>query len=115
MKNKQNNMDMEDIISDNFENPIFKRLRDNQNDLDYGNLNSIIDVDGWDEMDDDEVKEEFFNNFASLLGEGAETFDTIKKLCTEHPYALNNTERLKFKLEKIETILQDIEKMLYEL
>lgn len=106
------NNGIDDFLRNKSENPIFKKIRTNKNDLDSGNLDSIIDVDGWDERDDPETREEeFYNELTRLSAEGAETFDNIRKLCVEHPYALHNAELLKDKLAKIDLIIKSIDEM----
>ena len=59
--------------------------------------------------DDDETN--FYEEINRLTTEGALAFKSIKQLYAEHPYALDNSERLKKDIEKIEVILQDIEKI----
>lgn len=66
-------------------------------------------VDG--EYDDSEDEEDFLTNTLELLGNGAEAFENLKNYYVEHPYAINNTERLKTKLETIEKIIEQIEEL----
>lgn len=61
------------------------------------------------EYDDSEDEEDFLNNTLELLGNGAQAFDNLKNYYIEHPYAINNAEKLKTKLETIEKIIEKIE------
>lgn len=92
---------------------ITKRGRERRN-----RLSNIKDVDDNNEFDFDFIREledddesGFYEELHRLTTEGALAFQTIKRLYTEHSYALNNEERLKKDIEKIEVILQDIEKI----
>ncbi len=81
------------------------------------NINELDDNDEFDfdfirELEDDD-ESGFYEELHRLTTEGALAFQAIKGLYTEHPYALNNEERFKKDIEKIEIILKDIEN-LYE-
>lgn len=92
---------------------ISKRGRERRN-----RLSNIKDVDDNNEFDFDFIREledddetNFYEELNRLTTEGALAFKSIKQLYAEHPYALDNSERLKKDIEKIEVILQDIEKI----
>lgn len=92
---------------------ISKRGRERRN-----RLSNIKDVDDNNEFDFDFIREledddesGFYEELHRLTTEGALAFKSIKQLYAEHPYALDNSERLKKDIEKIEVILQDIEKI----
>lgn len=92
---------------------ITKRGRERRN-----RLSNIKDVDDNNEFDFDFIREledddetNFYEELNRLTTEGALAFKSIKQLYAEHPYALDNSERLKKDIEKIEVILQDIEKI----
>ena len=92
---------------------ISKRGRERRN-----RLSNIKDVDDNNDFDFDFIREledddetNFYEELNRLTTEGALAFKSIKQLYAEHPYALDNSERLKKDIEKIEVILQDIEKI----
>ena len=92
---------------------ISKRGRESRN-----RLSNIKDLDDNNEFDFDFIREledddetNFYEELNRLTTEGALAFKSIKQLYAEHPYALDNSERLKKDIEKIEVILQDIEKI----
>lgn len=63
------------------------------------------------EYDDSEDEEDFLNNTLELLGNGAQAFDNLKNYYIEHPYAINNAEKLKSKLNVIEKIIEQIQEL----
>lgn len=78
------------------------------------NEGNVVNIDNfnWDNIEDsDDNEEEFYEELKRLSNEGSLAFQSIKNLYNEHPYALNNSERLKSNLDKIENIIKVIETM----
>ena len=61
--------------------------------------------------DDSDIEEEFQEKVLELMEYGAHTFNELKNYYMEHPYAISQEERLKPKLEIIENIINEIEKL----
>lgn len=65
----------------------------------------------FDDNDDNFGEEEFYEIMHKLTSEGAATFNNIKDLFAEHPYAVHNSEKLQKYLQKIEIITQNLENL----
>lgn len=75
--------------------------------IDFSKHPGLIDA----EYDDSEDEEDFLNNTLELLGNGAQAFENLKDYYIQHPYAINNAEKLKTKLGVIEQIIEQIEEL----
>lgn len=75
--------------------------------MDFSKHPGLIDA----EYDDSEDEDDFFANTLELLGNGAQAFDNLKNYYIEHPYAINNAEKLKAKLSTIEKIIDQIQEL----
>ena len=87
--NNESNMDFDDnilISNETFPEPIF---------------------DDSDDSDDDET--EFYDELNNLIKDGIHTFKLIGELLEDHPYAINNSEKVKKYLDKINAISENIE------
>lgn len=79
---------------------------DNIFNIDKIDINNLPDDDPYDEDD-------FNKSLFELANDGAMAFNAIKDLFSDHPYALNNPQKVERRLKEIENIVNLINK-LYE-